>query len=111
MRISDWSSDVCSSDLGHAALHLGAAGGQRQRKNVAGRLARQSAQAVAKGGGQGRRERRVVQRGQFLGPFRRAAPDHRIGVRRLARKSVVTGKRVSERGDLGGSRFVQKTKK
>src|SRR3546814_17955456 len=95
MRISDWSSDVCSSDL-PAAQHdrldppgIGDAGqrvavqqhqvGTVPRRDAAGAVA----QPVA-----GRRRRRL----QAL----------------LDRKSVVAGKRVSVRVDLGGRRIIQK---
>src|SRR3546814_20057623 len=73
MRISDWSSDVCSSDL-----HL---------------LARRDDDVIFGG---------VVAR------IRLAAETHEpVG---LDRKSVVSGKSVSVRVDLGGRRII-KTKK
>src|SRR3546814_11249431 len=70
MRMSDWSSDVCSSDL-----------------------------AVCAGRGCGRR---------VWAPRRAAArvPVHRR--RRRDRKSVVEGKSVSVRVDLGGRRILTK---
>src|SRR3546814_5311283 len=36
MRISDWSSDVCSSDLGHDGVRVGAAGADRRRGEPVG---------------------------------------------------------------------------
>src|SRR3546814_20758404 len=78
MRISDWSSDVCSSDL-LAKAHIDAPlDGQ--------------ADAVA------RRAEIVAERGN-------QSEGHRD------RKSVVSGKSVSERVDLGGSRIIQKNTK
>src|SRR3546814_20174339 len=82
MRISDWSSDVCSSDL------LGVLGDDRVGM----------ARAVACD---------MVERG--LG----AVDDRRRQHRREIfgdRKSVVSGKSVSVRVDLGGRRFIKKKK-
>src|SRR3546814_16398491 len=85
MRISDWSSDVCSSDLGH----------QRHP---------------------GRRSRRTQARHGGRRP--RPLPDRRYRARRRRipriaadRKSVVEGKSVSVRVDLGGRRIIKKKKK
>src|SRR3546814_17572849 len=80
MRISDWSSDVCSSDLGH-----------RLCRRFRGRLHR--GLGGRPGGGLG----------------------HRFGGRGLGggfgclgdRKSVVEGKSVSVRVDLGGRRIIK----
>src|SRR3546814_19240310 len=93
MRISDWSSDVCSSDLPAAREAEGMRAGQ-QRK--AGRAA-----------------------GKLLFPYRYLVRDHGAGERddqrgRLVReffrdrKRVVSGKRVSVRVDLGGRRIIKK---
>src|SRR3546814_16186904 len=84
MRISDWSSDVCSSDL---ALHLLAEGGV-----LAGHRA---------GGGD---------REGVLGPRRRNVERQRRdgGQHGQDRKSVVMGKSVSVRVDLGGRRIIKK---
>src|SRR3546814_10937129 len=73
MRISDWSSDVCSSDLGRAA-----------RPTAPGRAR----------GRPGRRARRAGRR--------------RPRACRADRKSVVKGKSVSVRVDLGGRRIIKK---
>src|SRR3546814_2362689 len=79
MRISDWSSDVCSSDLG---------AGREPRPGAA------AACALALGG--------------------RAVDDRACRARGLAhasdRKSVVEGKSVSVRVDLGGRRIIKKKK-
>src|SRR3546814_19870763 len=80
MRISDWSSDVCSSDL----LYLALCSKLIQRVGeVAGRNAVSLWRIVA------------------LRPRWRGAGD---------RKSVVSGKSVSVRVDLGGRRIIKKKK-
>src|SRR3546814_11861764 len=98
MRISDWSSDVCSSDLG------------RRRGVAAFRLAARGRQH-----GAGQRQR---QKGFPAKPFFHeyapvtvarptASPLHRA---RIDRKSVVSGKGVSVRVDLGCRRMIKKKK-
>src|SRR3546814_18820622 len=92
LRISDWSSDVCSSDLGSAThvLHLPAvlqnharrAAGQRSRLRCASRPA------------------------SFRTHKNR---DHRFPPQ--DRKSVVSGKRVSGRVKTGGRRIIKKKTK
>src|SRR3546814_17314747 len=93
MRISDWSSDVCSSDLSAS---------WRSR---------------------GRRERKLRDRDEHLrsvAEFHHIASDHRSAGRRertaryivkratrLDRKSGVEGKSVSVRVDLGGRRIIK----
>src|SRR3546814_6992180 len=96
MRISDWSSDVCSSDLIAFGVRQQVAAGQFQLRAAIGHVAR--------------RERHVVVRRQidvdrfadieagFLGVC-----EHRID-----RKSVVSGTSVSVRVDLGGRRIIKK---
>src|SRR3546814_16800684 len=81
MRISDWSSDVCSSDLSvHIAAHsLGTIVAQHFAVKHANRV------------------RSLALFGPFLAP-----PD---------RKSVVEGKSVSVRVDLGGRRIIKKKHK
>src|SRR3546814_17981671 len=93
MRISDGSSDVCSSDL----LQPG--------------LARGRARPLVLGTGDGRRlrRRRVCRRARQLEP--RPAGRLRGRVRAVPdRKSVVSGKSVSVRVDLGGRRIIKKTR-
>src|SRR3546814_5237238 len=82
MRISDWSSDVCSSDL----PCRGRAGGDAARAGTV-RQARPDADALAQ-----RRQRRQ-------GTGRRPRAD---------RKSVVEGKGVSVRVERGGRRIIKK---
>src|SRR3546814_15998077 len=76
MRISDWSSDVCSSDL--------------------------RARELTRGIGRDMFEHRAV--AQVDVPVVGAADRQAVG----DRKSVVSGKSVSVRVDLGGRRIIQK---
>src|SRR3546814_19522931 len=95
MRISDWSSDVCSSDLADPADdHQGPA--RRPAAGLRRRLQR-ARLAVRRGPRPGAVD--GVQRG-------RAGPE--LQCRRPDRKSVVSGKSVSVRVDLGGRRIIKK---
>src|SRR3546814_18110074 len=92
MRIRDWSSDVCSSDLDRGGLLVAAARPARDAWPAHGRRMAQ-------------RSFRRLGRNQ-IGPARRAldaafAPQDR--------KSVVEGKSVSVRVDLGVGRIIKKT--
>src|SRR3546814_15173602 len=90
MRISDWSSDVCSSDLHPPSCsrrcHCGRDGLRSRWPNDWGR-----SWSGRKGA-------------STLRPRRRPA-------RTEDRKSVVSGKRVSVRVDLGGRRIIKKKRK
>src|SRR3546814_17642677 len=80
MRISDWSSDVCSSDL---VAHAGVAHGAAQHRaafRILGDLAVDHVELA----------------------------DHRLQLGARDRKSVVEGKSVSVRVDLGGRRIIKK---
>src|SRR3546814_19820256 len=77
MRISDWSSDVCSSDLNSSGLRLCSATGAMM-------ICRMSAR---------------VRAGDPMRPSSTNSAD---------RKSVVKGKSVSVRVDLGGRRNIKK---
>src|SRR3546814_14910934 len=88
VRISDWSSDVCFSDLRHALLV--------ERQDVGAGLGLQQVVGV-------------------LHPFGDAFEGEHLAEPVLGdealdvdRKSVVTGKRVSVRVDLGGRRCIKK---
>src|SRR3546814_14690252 len=101
MRISDWSSDVCSSDLlvGGAAARQGDAQvvGVQQREALVVRLGaprRGAEQARVGAGAEGDHE--------CDRDHHRPAP--------ADRKSVVWGKSVSVRVDLGGRRIINKQK-
>src|SRR3546814_6099213 len=104
MRISDWSSDVCSSDLDDGArLRLPRrAGGPGRRRRRADALRRQSREAGPAAG----REHRAGGQGGLL-PLVRSAGTCRFP----DRKSVVSGKSVSVRLDLGVRRILKKKKK
>src|SRR3546814_12065311 len=96
MRISDWSSDVCSSDLGgRAPFRLD------RRHRRFDRRTGQPDEGAETGADEGRRGR-VDPRRRRLSPERRRVDRDR--------KSVVEGKSVSVRVDLGGRRII-KTKK
>src|SRR3546814_18585167 len=88
MRISDWSSDVCSSDLrqGHFVGRHQPGQYFRQRPKLV--VAGQHQQDQPRGG---------------IGAYRSL-----LDQRRQDRKSVVEGKSVSVRVDLGGSRSLKK---
>src|SRR3546814_11288469 len=106
MRISDWSSDVCSSDLCRGReVEEGI-----QIDRIVGHMrGGEFSAAPCEGSGQidgqymqahtvwelFNRETQISQRTQSSGD-------------RRDRKSVVTGKSVSVRVDLGGSRIIQK---
>src|SRR3546814_21197812 len=96
MRISDWSSDVCSSDLESASYAQGGRG------PALGLAHAERVGEVACGG------LRVA--GRF--PQGRPAGRHQGAVLRFPwqvdRKSVVEGKSVSVRVDLGGRRLIKK---
>src|SRR3546814_11675511 len=90
MRISDWSSDVCSSDLGRPGA---------RRRHLGARAPAGAAQLRRLGAAQG------------LQP---AVQPRLAGVREGGRpgdrKSVVKGTSVSVRVDLGGRRILKKKK-
>src|SRR3546814_20889057 len=93
MRISDWSSDVCSSDLQHGEPVL-----HRNLRN--GAIA-----AVGKG------VRRHVEDAHHARAVEGEAGERRARRRQaLDRKSDVEGKGVSVRVDLGGRRIIKKKK-
>src|SRR3546814_12746587 len=131
MRISDWSSDVCSSDLlepARAGIALGWRLGKGHGCISSGRSA--SGTDVAVPGGLAERKAgapcRLKQTWRVTsstdssqaGPARVSKASRSIsGPRRRCaagsgrdRKSVVEGKSVSGRVDLGGGRIIQKKK-
>src|SRR3546814_20799905 len=96
MRISDWSSDVCSSDLTHGRRHALEVA-HRAQANVEVQLLAQSdvqgTDAPAHGCGQ------------------RPLDGHDVVAHGIQdRKSVLEGKSVSLRVDLGGRRKIKKKK-
>src|SRR3546814_16130892 len=86
MRISDWSSDVCSSDPAHRRR-----GGSCRRRRPRAPEGRTSFQPVSSSSVAASRDRRCRECGD-----------------KEDRKSVVEGKRVSVRVDLDGRRIMQK---
>src|SRR3546814_11431850 len=104
LRISDWSSDVCSSDLLHP------------RVGGTGRLVLGGTALMAHLIGYCRTEARQCNRQrtiQCLRPL--TATDHqdvqRVVLLAQDRKSVVEGRSVTGRVDLGGRRVIKKKKK
>src|SRR3546814_17701407 len=95
MRISDWSSDVCSSDLRRRRQGFGLGAGRAQAISVQQGRAVQRAGKVLQdeptGTGNGRRS-------VFLAEGVVEEPRQTV----LDRRSVVEGKSVSVRVDLGG---------
>src|SRR3546814_13989763 len=102
MRISDWSSDVCSSDL--AARNMQ---GLRSVGEIEDRAYAKLGEGVSPNGAS--RPRLPLTQLRPTGP-RRARPEDQLGSLR-DRKSAGWGKRVSVRVDLGGRRILQKKNK
>src|SRR3546814_3975208 len=107
MRISDWSSDVCSSDLSQTGrTHPPAARLCRRRNH-----ARRSRAGAVNGGG--RAQERPGCRWHVVGQDHacQRALERNGRARRADRKGGVSGKSVSVRVDLGGRRINKKKKK
>src|SRR3546814_12562997 len=94
MRISDWSSDVCSSDLRQVVRAYAVLGERQQRLGYQLRAEERAADADVHHVGDGL--------------VAEAAPQVVVDA---DRKSVVSGKSVSVRVDLGGRRLIKKIKK
>src|SRR3546814_19240152 len=93
MRISDWSSDVCSSDLhGDSLSPLDAVGRLGRRRSAVARDVPAPSVATPCGGN--------ATMAGVRGPTARP----------VDRKSVVSGKSVSVRVDLGGRRIIKNKK-
>src|SRR3546814_10994140 len=116
MRISDWSSDVCSSDLAgllgkavdHAEAEAGAVvlalGGEEGLESLVEDVGRNPGAVV------GDRQHDVVARHDV--EVQGGIVGIELLVHRLDdRKSVVQGKSVSVRVDLGGGRLINKKRK
>src|SRR3546814_15614864 len=109
MRISDWSSDVCSSDLGR----------DQDRRPLAGAQVAEAREQVADhddlllDGGARRGQDQDRDRPPLLGEVGGADADADAegAAGEEDRKSVVWGKSVSVRVDLGGRRIIKKKKK
>src|SRR3546814_12603058 len=115
MRISDWSSDVCSSDLKgldsngalqHYALrssHLEAGEFWVEIRNDV------SSSAIKIDCSEMPRFQRCLAQADELAPVARLTIDQQRG-RRIDRKSVVSGKSVSVRVELGGRGIIKNKK-
>src|SRR3546814_15374706 len=108
MRISDWSSDVCSSDLRHGGtgqVHIleGKRGRRRAAFTVAVGPHRQGRGAAAGGRAAGKGVGRPGSARRRRGAVRHLSPGR-------ARKSVGEGKGVSVRVDPCGRRIIKKKK-
>src|SRR3546814_17982405 len=116
MRISDWSSDVCSSDLPKITVitrkAYGGAYDVMASKHLRGDLnyAWPTAE-IAVMGAKGAVE--IIFRGKTPEEIaeRTAEYEARSAAARQDRKSVVSGKSVSVRVDLGGRRIIKKKQK
>src|SRR3546814_20281325 len=101
MRISDWSSDVCSSDLAQCSRFMlrrrVSAGGKDKinRRNSGAYIDANEEDALSA----------MDAEGEILS---HDAALHNLDAR--DRKSVVSGKSVSVRVDLGGRRIIKKKK-
>src|SRR3546814_16643633 len=98
MRISDWSSDVCSSDLLDAFERIGARISVACNSAIAERYPELVADIVAKG------HEIIAHSTDMNGTIASTLPVE-------DRKSVVSGKSVSVRVKLGGRRIIKKKKK
>src|SRR3546814_15470731 len=128
MRISDWSSDVCSSDLVWSAVAVIDGSGRLRSRNVRSVVAfkqlepaeieayLESGEGVGKAGGyaiQGCAAALIrAMSGSYSGVVGLPLFETRALLRTagypLDRKSVVEGKVVSDRVDLGGHRIILK---
>src|SRR3546814_16918624 len=104
MRISDWSSDVCSSDL--PRTDTSAARGPDKALIPRGTALGPVAAAPAERNSNSRKPAMVQPTPQS--PAMVQSTPQRSGMG--DRKSVVSGKRVSVRVDLGGRRIITKKK-
>src|SRR3546814_17712211 len=111
MRISDWSSDVCSSDLKDPTFGLDAvwiAPGDADAATGQGYLVVDPGTVIAT-----HLNHKLAQHSaELLGPdeVQSLLDGLKERAEHLDRKSVVSGKSVSVRVDLGGCRIIKKTK-
>src|SRR3546814_16364929 len=109
MRISDWSSDVCSSDLRYPILFRAICPDDWTEETIDWTEVRDEIVRVHGA----KRMITVLAGGQDFEPtglnYTGSGPSW--SRRTVDRKSVVEGKSVSVRVDLGGSRIIKKKKK
>src|SRR3546814_12379039 len=125
MRISDWSSDVCSSDLSLAirpgntitgcASPRGTLRSSHERAAANADHSKNARPSSANSNGEGGR---IDGNGELMDRSCRVKPEQRGKYHaakhpdcELDRKSVVKGKSVAVRADLGGRRIIKKKKK
>src|SRR3546814_11038794 len=109
MRISDWSSDVCSSDLFSLILALSITTTMAQKKHKDDRF-KQEWQLIDSLTNKGLPQSAAKIAQQVLADAQQQ--DNRPNaIKAQDRKSVVEGKSVSVRVDLGGRRIIKKKKK
>src|SRR3546814_16724205 len=106
MRISDWSSDVCSSDLGKGTFYLYFGGKQQIFDELVMDLNRRVRRAMSEHADTATTRAERERRG-YLGYFRFAS-EHPAMYR--VRKSVVYGHSVTVSVDLCGRRIIHKKK-
>src|SRR3546814_16100560 len=106
MRISDWSSDVCSSDLDRGGFHRLVAAITQRHLTLGIRLKERSRARMAIGRQPFEDLVTVIERGRHeIGGFIAGKAEHED------RKSVGSGKSVSVSVDIGGRRIIKKKKK
>src|SRR3546814_17781397 len=104
MRISDWSSDVCSSDLSHPQYAKRAQHRERQDSSKTVETVKKCVRAPSPQQCEGKTGQENAPNHQHFWRNRR---DHG---HRGERQSVVAGTRETERESLGGRSSVQKKK-
>src|SRR3546814_14163729 len=110
MRISDWSSDVCSSDLLRPGLGPHGLEHRAIRLNRILSVAGHDHDFATKPSGTARKLRSRCGNGISMPASRNAASIAKRRSLLTDRKSVVEGKRVSVRVSLGGRRTIKKKK-
>src|SRR3546814_17272522 len=105
MRISDWSSDVCSSDL-PATLEVCRCLQHHHDVDIAEFVPECLLEIDCTSHPMGVQEHLIATRGQRIEQLKRRGSSFVAD-----RKSVVEGKSVSVRVDLGGRRIIQKKKR
>src|SRR3546814_12366160 len=105
MRISDWSSDVCSSDLTIFVARTDRMGIARQIADLRDALVQAWPVTIFPEGTTSGADELLAFKASLLAALEPPPP----GV--IDRKSVVSGKSVSVRVDLGGRRIIKKKTK